>query len=276
MNSQKNQQELFEQALSLYSKYKYTEALEKFKEITDSSLLIMKYYYIGLCYVQLDRFEEALSSYKRIHEIPQSIQGVEFDRIMYSLYINMASVLQKLAKKHGEQYYIEAETCYSYALEINKTDERVWNNLGNVQLELRKYPEAIQSFKKAIKLNSEFPEPYYCLSLAYEFMGAYEKAIEYLKKELKWKSKSKIILNRLTGLLFGIGKFEEAKNYAEKMLEYYPDDKIGLKNLALIHYNLENYSISYDYYNRLISQYPDFDPQEADGIFADLKKKVER
>lgn len=273
-NFEEEQQKLFERALAQFSKKQYSEALLKFEQITLKSLQVLKYYYIGLSYVQIGDFENALVNYKKIHEIPRSVQGVEYDRIMYGLYINMGSVLQVLAKKHGVQYYLEAQKCYKFALEINETDERVWNNLGNVQIELETYNQAIQSFEKAIEINPEFPEAYYCLSLVYEYKRDFDTAIQYLKKELKWKPNNKTILNRLAGLLFGIGRMEEAKGFAEKLLNKYPNDKNGLKNLALINYNLKNYDIAYQYYQKLLNLFPDFDPKETDSIFKDLEKRI--
>ena len=187
----------------------------------------------------------------------------------------MGSVLQVLAKnqKNVMKDNKDAQRCYEFALEIKDNDERVWNNLGNIFLDLKKYDKAIQSFKKAIKLDDEYPEAYYCLSLAYEYTGNYKLAIEQLKTELKWRNRNKIVLNRLTGLLFGTGKFNEAKKYASQMIQYYPENIDALKNLALICYNLENFEEAKQYYDKILDLQPNFNPGDADGIFEDLKKK---
>ena len=273
--SGQKQQEIFEHALSLFSKQQYSTALKEFRKITQQSLQILKHYYIGLCFVQLGYFEKALESYKKIHEIPATVQGVEYDRIMYGLYINMGSVLQKLAKKHGMEYYREAKKCYTYALEIKSSDERVWNNLGNVYLEMEHYLEAIRCFNKALKLNPEFPAAYYCLSLVHEYQKKKKKAIEYLKKELQWKPRNKVILNRLAGLLFGTKHFDEALHYAQKVIEYYPHDLKALESLVLIHYNLDNIDQAVACYKKLQSFHPEFEPRETEAIFKDLKKLIE-
>lgn len=268
------QQKLFEKGLSLFSQRKYTESLEIFQQINHQPLLVLKHYYLGLAYVQLGLLEKALKSYRKIREIPRSIEGVEYDRIMYGLYINMGSVLQNLAKKHGKSYYKEAKECYRYALEINDSDERVWNNLGNVNLELELYNDAIEAFNNALGVNPEFAEAYYCLSLAYEFQGNYQKAIENLQIELKYKSKNKTVLNRLAGLLFGTGKFDEALKYAEILIKNHPTDKNGLKNLALIHYNLQNYESAFQFYKKLLQHHPKIDLRDSNPIFQDLEKRM--
>ncbi|MHA1717983.1 MAG: tetratricopeptide repeat protein [Promethearchaeota archaeon] len=271
--NEKSQQNIFETGLSLYSKKQYTEALPYFEALTQDSLLILKYYYLGLTLVQLGRLTDALSAYRHIHEISKVVEGVEYDKIMYGLYINMGSLLQVLAKKNGTEMYKESASCYKYALQISDVDPRVWNNLGNIYLELQDNLKAIKSFKKAIELDDEYPEAYYCLSLAYEFSGQYQKAIEQLKTELKWRSRNKTVLNRLSALLFGVGKFKEAKQYINRVLDSDPDDPKALKNLSLVLYNLGDFKASYEIYQKLIIVNPDFHEPEVQSIFDDLVEK---
>ena len=145
-----SEKKTFEKGLSLYSKGKYKEALKYFESLTDPSFEIMKYYHIGLVKIQLGQLEEGLKEYRKIHEVNRINQGVEYDKFMYSLYINMGSTLQVLAKKKGKELYNEAISCYNYALQIEDHDARVWNNLGNAYLEIEKNLDAIRSFKKLL------------------------------------------------------------------------------------------------------------------------------
>jgi tetratricopeptide (TPR) repeat protein len=273
-----DEQQLFEKALSLYSKRKYQEALPIFESLKSQSLLVLKYYYLGLTYVQLGRLTEGLETYRKIREVSATESGVGYDKIMYGLYINMGSLLQALGKKEkgkkGAKHYGEAAECYHYALEIQNTDERVWNNLGNAFLELEQYDKALDAFNKALEIDDEYAEAYYCKSLAYESLGQYKKAIENLETELRWKSRNKVVLNRLAALLFGTGEFDKAEGYARRILETYPKDPTAHKNLALILYNQQKYDKAYLHYQKLMELQPAFSDGQVLGIFNDLKKKV--
>jgi len=263
----------FEKGLSLYSKGKYKEALKHFESLTDPSFEIMKFYHIGLVKIQLGQLEEGLKEYRKIHEVNRINQGVEYDRFMFSLYINMGSTLQVLAKKKGKKLYNEAISCYTYALQIEDNDARVWNNLGNAYLEIEKFRDAIKSFNKAIELDDEYPEAHYSISLVYESLSQYEKAIFHLESALKFK-KSKIILNRLAGLCFGTGDLTKAMNYVELVLKNNPKDPTANKNMSLVLYNMKKYEEAYSYYKILLELDPEFQDPEVQGIFDDLKNRV--
>lgn len=269
-----SERKTFEKGLSLYSKGKFEEALKYFESLKDPSFEVMKYYHIGLVKIQMGQLEEGLKEYRKIHEVNHINQGVEYDKFMFSLYINMGSTMQVLAKKKGKELYNEAISCYTYALQIEDNDARVWNNLGNAYLEIEKYLDAIKSFNKAIELDDEYPEAHYSLSLVYESMSQYESAIEHLETALKWKSKNKIILNRLAALCFGTGDFIKAKNYVELVLNIDSKDLTAIKNIILILYNMRKYNEAYKYYNVLLDLDPDFKDPELKVIFDDLKNRV--
>ncbi len=269
-----SEKKTFEKGLSLYSKGEYKEALRYFESLTDPSFEMMKYYHTGLVKIQLGKLEEGLKEYRKIHEVNRINQGVEYDKFMYSLYINMGSTLQVLAKKKGKELYNEAISCYNYALQIEDHDARVWNNLGNAYLEIEKFLDAIKSFHKAIELDDEYPEAHYSISLVYESMSQYKSAIEHLETALKWKSQNKIILNRLAGLCFGTGDFIKAKNYMELVLEIDAKDLAANKNMALVLYNMKKYEEAHQYYKILLDLDPDFRDPEVEGIFNDLRNRV--
>ncbi|MHA1720222.1 MAG: tetratricopeptide repeat protein [Promethearchaeota archaeon] len=269
-----SQRKIFEKGLSLYSKHKYEEALKYFESLTDPAYETMKYYHLGLVKIQLGQLENGLQEYRKIHELNRNNQGVEYDKLMYGLYINMGSTLQVLAKKRGAELYKEAISCYKYAIQIKDNDARVLNNLGNAYLEIGEYSKAIKSFHKAIELDDEYPEAHYSISLVYESLSQYQKAIVHLETALKWKSHSKIILNRLAGLCFGMGDFEKAKDYIERILKIDPKDPSANKNMALIFYNMKKYREAFPFYETFLSLNPDFQDPEVQGIFEDLKKHV--
>ena len=52
--------------------------------------------------------------------------------------------------------------------------------LGIDQLQAKKYDESVESFKKAIAINSNSPESYYNIACAYSLKGEKDKAIDWL------------------------------------------------------------------------------------------------
>ncbi len=272
--NQKSDKEIFERGLSLYSQRQYAEALPFFHHLADSNFELLKYYHLGLTYVQLGQFETGLGYYRRIREVPAQVQGIEYDRIMYGLYLNMGSTLQVLAKKKGTILYNESIECYKYALDIKDSDHRVWNNLGNAYIEVNRYSDAIEALQHALQLEPEYSEAHYSISLAYEFSTQYPQALQHLKEALKKKPSNKLILNRIAAIEFGTGNFSQAQRYAEKILQLYPDDPTATKNLTLVLYNLGEYSQAYQHYQKFKVLVPDFADKQVLGIFRDLEKRV--
>ncbi|TFH30890.1 MAG: tetratricopeptide repeat protein [Promethearchaeota archaeon] len=271
---QKSDKEIFEKGLALYSQHQYAEALPFFQHLTDSAFEMLKYYHLGLTYVQLGQLETGLNYYRRIREVPAHVQGIEYDRIMYGLYLNMGSTLQVLAKQKDYMLYNESIECYKFALEIKDSDHRVWNNLGNAYIEVDRYPAAIEAFQRALQLEPEYSEAHYSLSLAYEFSSQYPQALQHLKEALKDKPRNKMILNRIAAIEFGSGNFLEAQQYTEQILQLYPDDATATKSLTLILYNLGEYAQAYQYYQKFKVLVPDFADNQVLGIFRDLEKRI--
>lgn len=233
---------LLEAGLVFYNKKKFTEALAKFSKMAETRNPIMKYFHMGICLVQLGKIEEGLAYYKKINEIPAIVDGIASPQFLYGLYLNMGSILQVLAKTKGRILWEEAVKCYRYALQIDDSDPKVWNNLGNALLDLEMYQEAEDVLKKAITVEDEYSEAHYSLSLVYEFTNRIQDAITELEKAITIRPNNIYVLNRIAGLALGIGDFDTAKKTASEAAIKFPDDANAQKNLALIFYNLMDYS----------------------------------
>ena len=57
--------------------------------------------------------------------------------------------------------------------------------LGNNYSKNKEYNKAIESYEKAIKINSEYPSAYYNLGITYRKNKEYNKAIESYAKAIK-------------------------------------------------------------------------------------------
>jgi tetratricopeptide (TPR) repeat protein len=263
-----------EYGVRLFSQQKFPEALAVFQSLTEKKISILKQFYLGLTLIQLGRFEEGLAAYRQIREISSEDTN---EGILYKLYLNMGSILQVLAKKKkNAEMYLEAKSCYKSALKIADDDPKLWNNLGNVQLDLEEYEDAIKCFRKAISMDDTFAGPHYCLSLVYEFTQRYPEAIAELEHAIRLNPKDTFFLNRIAALHFGIGQFEKARNYTKQVVEIDPKDVNANKHMALVCYNLKDYAVAFEYYRKLITIKPDYDETETRTIFSDLKKRMQK
>ncbi|CAG9334100.1 unnamed protein product [Blepharisma stoltei] len=92
--------------------------------------------------------------------------------------------MQLLTLKKGN---LEAIECYRKAIKICPDWADIYNNLGNALDELGKYPMAIESFNKAIELEPENPSFYNNRGLALKGQGKYLKAIKWFDKAIQVK-----------------------------------------------------------------------------------------
>ncbi len=223
-------QALFNQGLAYYSQKEFKTAISIFKQIDDkSSLAPLKYYYLGLCHVQLQNLEEAAKWYKKVRLIESDMLGVCNEDFIYSLYINMASVLQILKE------YTDAERLYQQSLNIKDYDPRVHQNLGNIYLDQGKHEKAREMFEHVLKIAPDFDEARYCLGIVNQTEEKWDAAIEEYSQFLEKKPGSVNALNRLTVCKLQVDELEEAESYNERAMKKKPNNKkaLELRNLIL-------------------------------------------
>ncbi len=97
-------------------------------------------------------------------------------------------------------------------------------NEGNSLLNSGKTEEAIQSYNKAIELNSEIPEYHYNKGVALLQLGKYDEAIVSFDSSIELAPEFKEpYINKIVCLL-QTNKAEEALETSYKCLEFYPND----------------------------------------------------
>ena len=88
------------------------------------------------------------------------------------------------------------------------------NIIGASNSGLKQYDDAIKSYKKALKLNSNYAEVYYNMGIAFKNMGSHESAIDCYKKALKIQPKYAEANYNMGNALNFIGDLEAAiKSY---------------------------------------------------------------
>jgi tetratricopeptide (TPR) repeat protein len=81
--------------------------------------------------------------------------------------------------------FVEAETAYRRALQLDATDFNAWNNLAGVLFESRKKPgEAIQCMQRALKVDPHNKVGWANLTSMVGRLGRHDKALEYAERAI--------------------------------------------------------------------------------------------
>ncbi|WP_448518732.1 tetratricopeptide repeat protein [Rhodoflexus sp.] len=114
----------------------------------------------------------------------------------------------------------KAVELFDYALALNEDDSSVWYHLGHAQMNLQRYEEAEQSYRKAIELKEQgdFPEPemYCCLAATYEKRKDYNKASALYRKAVSMDEQCADGWYGIGMCLIGRERWYEAINFLKK------------------------------------------------------------
>ncbi len=176
-------------------------------------------------------------------------------------YINAETYFEKLVlfNKSAENFYIlanvqkklkkfdEAVVSFKEAIKLNPNFSEAYNNLGSAQKSLNKYEDAITNYKRSINLNKNNFEAYYNLASLYFFLENYIEAIDYYKHITNLKKVHEEICEKYTICLFKTGKKNEIKDFVLKIILKYPNNRT-LNNLlgqSLLALNSHKEGLSY-------------------------------
>ena len=159
-------------------------------------------------------FDPSLSYYA-IKKVNENIQKFPLDNIPY-LYVGRMYIL--LIDKDGEKAGEQALAAINKALELNRKNPRIWYELGQAQLSLKRYQEAYESFKSAVEINPG-------LGISWWFLGAvayqvenYEEAVANIERAIELGYSN--YKNSINDLMRMVKIYEKVENY-EKIVELY-------------------------------------------------------
>jgi len=105
----------------------------------------------------------------------------------------------------------EAQKLYKQTLILEPNNVYALNNLGVIYIQQRNYSKAQNSLESAIRLKSEYVDPYYNLACLYASKGKVMKSLENLKKAIslntlvrEWARKDRDLQN-----MRGVPEFEK-------------------------------------------------------------------
>jgi tetratricopeptide (TPR) repeat protein len=168
-----NPQVIKEQALILYGKGDYEEALkylENFKsDYVDEEVTVLT----SNCYESLGNYEKAAETLKKLIQIdPESFVG----------YYNLGVLY------YGSKDFEDARDSFEKAYKLNKNSYALTYNLGCAYFELQNFKKAVEFFTKAYKLYPDEVKTYYNLALSYEKLNNIKESKKYFEMYNKTKS----------------------------------------------------------------------------------------
>ena len=171
-----NPQVIKEQALILYGKGDYTEALkylENFKsDYVDEEVTVL----IANCYESLGNDDKAAETLTKLVQIdPESFVG----------YYNLGVLY------YGNESFTDSKDAFEKAYKLNKNSFALVYNLGCNYFQLQNYKKAAEFFTKAYKFYPDEAKTYYNLGLSYEKLNNAKEAKKYYEMyDKKKQSKS--------------------------------------------------------------------------------------
>jgi serine/threonine protein kinase len=132
---------------------------------------------LGYSYSKLNQFEKAIENYKRAIQL-ESHDVTHYNNITIA-YMDWGDYARDLKKYEEGVHYADL------GLKIDSRYYRLWANRGVCLEKLRRYREAIDSFKKARSINLRAQQAIVGLYRCYKELGEDRKAEEYLRLALE-------------------------------------------------------------------------------------------
>ena len=105
------------------------------------------------------------------------------------------------------------------SIKLNSNNPELFNNLGIAYMKIKNFNQAIQSFKRAIEINSHFIEPYNNLGVSLKEVKKINEAIEYFEKAIELETKNPKAYNNIGSIYFETNKFEKFQIILKSILK---------------------------------------------------------
>jgi len=112
------------------------------------------------------------------------------------------------------------------------------NNLGDLYARRGEYEKAVEEFKKAIELKSNYGDAYHNLANVYHQMGQDDLAEENYKKALEFNPNLWQSYQNLAAIYFTQKNFDLAKEFMEKAIKINPENIDLHINMGILYSNL--------------------------------------
>ena len=157
------------------------------------------------------------------------------------------------------------------ALQINKTDEKLWLILSEAQLANKQYKNALNSLNEAQKINSNMSEIYFAKSNIYFQISQLENSKTALRAGLRITPNNAKAIFQLGNILLIEKNYLEAIKLFDKSVKIKPDFWQAINNKGLAYFEENNISLSTKLFEKAISIQENAEPLL--GLASCLRKK---
>lgn len=133
----------------------------------------------------------------------------------------------------------------------------VWNNIGNILLDLGRVDEAGQAYERCVNLDAGDPQVWNNLGVLRRAQGRVAEAEAAYLRALEVDPKHIDAHNNLGNLLAGIGRVEEAVQYYCRTIALMPGNPAARKMLGYAYCMLGRLDEAAEYYRKWLEEEPD-------------------
>jgi len=123
-------------------------------------------------------------------------------------------------------------TLYRDCVEKSPAKARPHNNLGAALIRRGRLAEAVEQFRTALTINSDYADAHYNLGSALARQGNLEQGIYHFRETLRLEPRNLKALNNMGVALLLLGRYREAMDYLEAALKINPSDADVHSNLG--------------------------------------------
>ena len=167
--------------------------------------------------------------------------------------------------------YEESLNLAKLAVQINKTDAKLWLILSEAQVANKLYENALESLNKAQKINQNISEIYFAKSNVYFQISKLQKAKTALEAGLKIEPNNHKAIFQLGNILLMKGNYSEAIKLFDRSVKIKPDFWQAINNQGLAYFEENNINKSKKFFEKAISINENAEPLL--GLATCLRKK---
>ena len=155
-------------------------------------------------------------------------------RVALPPFATVAIVVYSLTARAQLQHWRDREALWSHALAVTENNVRAHNNLGNALQENGRVGEALQHYRKALRIQPAFAEAHANLGNALAAQGKPEEAVTHYTEALRLRPSFANAHNSLGSALDDLGRLDEAISHLHEALRLDPNLAAAHNNLAAV------------------------------------------
>lgn len=252
--------------------YKYDRAIEALsKAISMEGTLTEAYLSRALAYESIGQIDKAIIDYTAVIELGNRREAFYSrgvlnyrDGKLNDAYNDLKTALKSAGHETATVFYKSrpGETGVSSISTLATMDSEIYNYLGLISFERKKYDSAGYYFKQALELNQTEPDIWTNIGNLYKARGNIDRAVEAYDKALQLDQSNAVAMYNLA-LLAKEYKNEDAVTVFSKVIEANPGLPEAYEHRALAQFNNGIYDEALNDYNAAIS----LDTHDPDKYF---------